>query len=70
MKIILNRAEIELLINAEISFNPEKEYSEDEAFELLDKVYEREIYFVQDGNSQSATAYAHLADKIQGQIPE
>lgn len=70
MIIILNKTEIALLINTGINFEPKKEYSDDEAFDLLDKVYEREVFFVQDGNSQKAAAYADLADKIQEQIPD
>lgn len=69
MKIRLDNIDIGLLSDARIAFNPEKDYSDDEAFELLDKVYDREVFFVQDGNSQNAAAYAHLADKIQEQIP-
>ena len=70
MIIILNKTKIALLINTGINFEPKKEYSDDEAFDLLDKVYEREVFFVQDGNSQKADAYADLADKIQEQIPD
>ena len=70
MKIILNKTEIALLINIGIKFEPEKEYSDDEAFDLLDKVYDREVFFVQGGDSRKAAAYADLADKIQEQIPD
>ena len=59
-----------LLRSTGIKFEPEKEYSDDEAFDLLDKVYDREIFFVQDGDDQKAAAYADLADKIQEQIPD
>lgn len=70
MKIILNKTEIALLINIGINFEPEKEYSDNEALDLLDKVYDREVFFVQGGDDQKATAYADLADKIKDQIPD
>ncbi len=70
MKIKLDNIDMGLLNSAGIKFEPEKEYSDDEALDLLDKVYDREVFFVQDGNSQKAAAYANLADKIQEQIPD
>lgn len=70
MKIKLDNIDMSLLNSAGIKFEPKKEYSDDEAFDLLDRVYDREVFFAQDGNSQKAAAYANLADKIQEQIPD
>ena len=70
MKIKLDNTDIGLLNSAGIKFEPEKEYSDDEAFDLLDRVYDKEVFFVQDGDSRKAAAYANLADKIQEQIPD
>ncbi len=70
MKIKLNNTDIDLLHEAGIEFKPENEYSDDEALDLLDRVYDNEVFFAQDENSRKANAYADLADKIQEQIPE
>lgn len=70
MKIKLDNTDRGLLNSAGIKFEPEKEYNDDEAFDLLDRVYDREVFFVQDSDSREAAAYANLADKIQEQIPD
>lgn len=75
MFIELNSAEQELLRDAKIAFNPGHALSEEEAFAMLDLVYEQEICYAQDAETNAnssvmAERYAHLADKIQAQIPE
>jgi len=75
MKFFLEDNEKRLLSEAEIEFAPEIDYSDDQAFELLDKIYEKENFFAQDAETnknakQLAVAYAHLADKIQATIPD
>lgn len=74
MRIILNSADISLLERAKITFNPTADYSEDEALQLLERVYDEEVFYAQDADTKpsaqmDATDYAHLADKIQVQIP-
>lgn len=75
MKINLTEKELNLLKEADIPFFPEQEYDEQSAFEFLDKIYDREVFFAQeaDTNLKSrslAAAYAKLADKVQMSIPE
>jgi len=75
MKLMLNEQEIKLLENANVLFSDEKDYSDDDLFELLDMVHDAEVYFAQDSDSskvarKQAAEYAALADKIQGMIPD
>lgn len=75
MKFNLTEKDKALLAEAEIAFSEDMDYGDDEAFEFLDKVYDREAFFVQGtkesaASREKAVAYARLADKIQAQIPE
>lgn len=75
MKFALQKDDIQLLSQADINFFPEKEYSEDEAFSLLDLIREKEIFYSQDADKNKASkklavSYGELADKIQNIIPE
>lgn len=75
MRIQLNEAEKNLLEKVGISIDPAAEYTEDQALDILDEVYEAEIYYAQSADTdrsakKRAAEIAAIADKIQGQIPE
>ena len=75
MKILLSDDELRLLTAENISFEPDKEYTDQEAFELLEKVYDAEIKYSNYPSSDmramaKAAGYAHLADIIQNSIPD
>lgn len=73
MKFHLTNQEIELLRNKGISFVASREYSEDEALDLLDQVREIEVSYAQFTGGVETTLffqYGSLADKIHSQIPE
>lgn len=75
MKIKLSPHEIEKLKKFEIEISSDIEYSEDEALEILEKVYDIEaIYSNYPDNDKEAYAladmYAAIADKIYKMIPE
>ena len=75
MRIQLNSKQQQMLEQVGIAIIPTKDYSDDEAFELLDKVYDVEIQYAQDADTshaarQLANEYAAIADEIQSQIPE
>lgn len=75
MRIQLNSEQQQLLEKHGVAINPEKEYSEEEAFELLDQVYDIEVQYAQDADTNAtaeklANEYAAIADAIQNQIPE
>lgn len=75
MYIKLTDAEKNLLKNKNINFEDERDFSEEEAEELLDKVRDVEIYYSQrvgtDGTSiRLYKEYGNLADKIQDAIDE
>lgn len=70
----LNKDERKLLQDFNIDFRSDFDYSNEEAFALLDQVYDAEIFYAQDADSNSlsrykANLYADLADKIQSLIP-
>lgn len=74
MKLVFSKNEQELLKNAHIEFSLEKEYDDDEMFDLLDSVYEQEQIYSNFPPSNEkayelANKYATLADKIQNSIP-
>jgi len=71
MKIYLDGKDAEMLIKHGITYSEDKEYSEGEAFDLLDNVRDAEVFFAQSNSAQAlknAAAYARIADKIQSQI--
>lgn len=75
MKIQLNSEDRQMLAQVGISIIPEKDYSEDEAFDLLDQIHDIEVRYAQDADrnataKQLANQYAAIADAIQNQIPE
>lgn len=75
MKIQLNSEQQQKLAGYGITVLPEKEYSEDEALELLDQVYDIEVLYAQDADINAAARrlaneYAAIADTIRNQIPE
>ena len=70
----LNRDERKLLQDFNIDFRSDFDYSDDEAFALLDQVYDAEMFYAQDSDTNrlsryKANLYADLADKIQSLIP-
>lgn len=72
MKFDLSEQEIELLHNKGIVFDKSREYSDDEALDLLDQVRDIEISYSQ-FTTESGKAlylkYGDIADKMQSQIP-
>ncbi len=68
MKINLNNKDIKLLKRQGIIYTTDAEYTEDQAFALLDSVHDVEICFAQNNSLYEADVYAKLADKIQSQI--
>lgn len=75
MKFNLTDKELKLLNEADILYSPEREYDDKSAFEFLEKIYEREVFFAQDADRSKksrdlASAYAKLADKVQMSILE
>ena len=64
-----------MLVGFGITILPNKEYSEDEALDLLDQVYDIEVLYAQDADTNAAARrlaneYASIADTIRNQIPE
>lgn len=73
LKFDLTNREIELLNSQSIEIRPDREYSDDEALDLVDLVRDVEISFSQFTTSQGKRlyqTYGSLADKMQRQIPE
>lgn len=73
MKFDLTNHEIELLNSQNIQIQSDREYTDDEALDLVDLVRDVEISFSQLPTSQGKQlykTYGSLADKMQGQIPE
>lgn len=73
MKIILSQEEIDLLKIAGITFDSSKNYSDDEALDLLELVREKEVSLSQyhKGHEEKLfIQYGNIADRIQDQIPE
>ena len=75
MKIHLECWQRQMLALAGVKIDAEQEYSEDEAFALLDRVYDIELWYAQDADrdlesKRLAMKYAAIADAIQDQIPE
>lgn len=69
----LNSDEIKLLQAFSIDFQVGHHYSEDEAFALVDQIYDAEIFYAQNSEEnetsfKKANLYANLADKIQTSI--
>ena len=72
MRFRLSETEIQILRDREIFVDPFRDYTEDEAFELLDRVRDFEVCYAQDCGEDEKLffLYGDLADKMQGQIPE
>ena len=75
MIVQLNNEQQQMLSQIGIFIVPEKEYSENEIFEIVDKVHDIEISYAQDADTNAtakrlANVYAAIADLIQNQIPE
>ena len=75
MKIQLEEWQREMLALVGMNIDAEQELSEGEAFELLDRVYDIEVRYAQDADSdlesrEFAKQYAAIADTIRHQIPE
>lgn len=75
MKIQLNSAQRQMLAGYGITILPDHEFSEDEALDLLDQVYDIEVLYAQDADTNAAARrlaneYAAIADAIRNQIPE
>lgn len=73
MKFALTNQEIELLHSKGIQIEPDREYSDDEAIDLVELVRDVEISYSQFTTNQGKRMYqefGNLADKMQAQIPE
>ena len=74
MRLNLSAAERNLLLEEQIETDSEKEYSVDEALDLLQAVYDVEAMYSdlpeEDQRTEKAKAFAHLADKLSAMIPE
>lgn len=72
MKFRLSKAEIQSLSERGIRVDPSHDYTEDEAFELLERVRDLEVRYSQDYGKDEKLffMYGDLADKMQRQIPE
>lgn len=75
MKIDLKKEEIILLEKAGIDYNPEMDFDDDSALALLDRIYDKEVFYAQDSDKNEssrlfAEQYARLADKVHDLIPE
>lgn len=73
MKIKLTEAEVRLLEDENILFNPLQDYTDDDALDLLEQVRDIEVSYAQRYDTTGEKLYflyGNLADKIQGQIPE
>lgn len=72
MKFRLTETEIRLLKEREISVDTSRDYTEEEAFALLERVRDIEVMYSQDDGEGEKLflLYGDLADKLQQQIPE
>lgn len=74
MRLNLSAAERNLLLEEQIETDSKKEYSVDEALDLLQAVYDVEAMYSdlpeEDQRTEKAKAFAHLADKLSAMIPE
>lgn len=73
MKFELTKKEIDLLVDKNIPFDSLRDYTDDEALDLLEQVRDIEVNYAQKYDTEGERfyfLYGNLADKIQGQIPE
>lgn len=73
MRIVLTKREQNLLAAKAIPFDPNQDYSDDDALELLDLVREAEVSYSQGEDCTSRELYyqyARLGDKIYDLIPD
>lgn len=72
MRIVLTKTERDMLDAEAIPFDSDRDYTDDEALELLDLVREVEVSYSQGEDSTSREKYRQfqkLADKIYDLIP-
>ncbi len=67
MKLNLTEQDLQLIRDAEIPFDVNKDYDFWGLDEILEQVYDKEIDYAQAENLRFADLYAHLADKIEDQ---
>lgn len=73
MKFSLTNQEIDALCSKDIQVEADREYSDDEALDLVELVRDVEISYSQfstDLGKQMYQTFGSLADKMQAQIPE
>ena len=71
MKLKLSECDVHMLKDNSIEFDPKVEVSEDQAFELLDLIYEEEIEYAnseEESDLRFAIMFASIADKLQAQL--
>ena len=67
MIITLTKSQKEALRKEEISFDPEKDYQEDDFDKLLDEIAAAETGYANSDDLQSADVFADIYDYIQSQ---
>lgn len=73
MKIELTPQEQKLLKARNIAFEPEQDYTEEDALAILDEVRDAEVYYSQGEDTERRhlySQYAALGDKLFAIIPE
>ena len=71
MKFRLTETETQLLKERDIPVDPSRDYTEEEAFALLERVRDVEVRYSQDygAGEKLFLLFGDLADKMQQQIP-
>lgn len=67
MIITLSKKQIETLRSEQISFNPEKDYQEEEFDKLLDEIADIETGYANSDDVSNADKFADIYDYIQSQ---
>lgn len=73
MKFELTEEEVRLLAVQDVSFDPDYDYTDDEALDFMDRVRDIEVKYAEDydpAGERLFFLYGDLADKVQAQIPE
>ena len=68
IKLKLTNLDIKLLNIIESDFDINRTYTEDEAFELLDRILDKEVELAQDGKQDYADEFGDLYDRVQDQV--